>query len=205
MSLKFVYFDLGIVLVNFSVERMLRQIAAAAGILPERARAVVFDSGLQHEYELGRISTRNFHERFCREAGARPPFDELLRAAGEIFNLNYPMVGVAAHLQQAGWPLGILSNTCECHWEYCLREYPALARIFPIRITSYQIGAVKPDPAIFAAAAEKAGRAPEEIFFVDDIAGHVAGAKAAGFDAVQYTTTKKFVEDVRSRGMKFNY
>ena len=72
-------------------------------------------------------------------------------------------------------------------------------------MTSYQIGAVKPDAAIFQAAAQKAGRAHTEIFFVDDIAGHVAGAKAAGFDAVQYTTTAKFVEDLRSRGLKFNY
>ncbi|MCC6124839.1 MAG: HAD family phosphatase [Pirellulales bacterium] len=205
MSLKFLYFDLGIVLVDFSIERMLRQIAAVADMRPERIEAVIFAGGLQREYELGRISSREFHERFCRDTGTRPSFDDLLQAAGEIFSLNYPMLAVAARLQQAGWPLGILSNTCECHWEYCMKEYPALAQIFSLRATSYQIGAVKPDAAIFNAAAKMAGCAPEEIFFVDDIAGHVAGAKAAGFDAVQYATTSKFVEDLRSRGIKFNY
>jgi glucose-1-phosphatase len=203
--LQFLYFDLGIVLVHFSVEQMLRQIASVAGILPEQVQAVVFDSGLQHEYEQGRISSRDFHERFCQESGTRPPFDDLLRAGSEIFTLNSPMVAIAAWLQQAGFPLGILSNTCECHWEYCMKQYPALQQIFPTRITSYQVGAVKPDAQIFAAAAEKAGHAPAEIFFVDDLAGHVAGAQAAGFDAVQYTTAQKFAEDLRSRGVKFNY
>lgn len=205
MPLKFLYFDLGIVLVHFTVERMLRQVAEVAGILPEQVQAVVFDSGLQHEYEMGAITSRDFYERFCQESGTRPPYDALNRAAGDIFTLNYPMIGVAAWLQQAGWPLGILSNTCECHWEYCMNAYHVLREIFPTRITSYQVGFVKPDVKIFQAAAEKAGHSPEEIFFVDDIAGHVAGAKAAGLDAVQYTTTQKFVEDLRKRGLKFNY
>lgn len=205
MPIKFIYFDLGIVLVHFTVEKMLRQMADVAGILPEQVQLVVFDSGMQHEYELGQISSRDFYERFCLESGKRPPYDDLLHAASDIFNLNHSMVAVASWLQQAGWPLGILSNTCECHWEFCMANYPVLKQCFPTRITSYQVGAVKPNAKIFEVAAQKAGHAPEEIFFVDDLAGHVAGAKAAGFDAVQYTTTQKFVEDLRQRGMKFNY
>jgi putative hydrolase of the HAD superfamily len=205
MSLEFLYFDLGIVLVDFSVETMLRQMAAVSGLRPEQVETVVFSSGLQYEYESGKISSRDFYERFCEESGTRPSFDDLFRAAAEIFSLNYPMIGVAAWLQQAGWPLGILSNTCECHWEYCMKQYPVLQKIFSTRLTSYQLGAVKPHAEIFQAAAEKAGHAPDELFFVDDIAGHVAGAKASGIDAVQYTTTRKFVEDLRSRGLKFNY
>jgi glucose-1-phosphatase len=154
---------------------------------------------------MGAITSRDFYERFCQESGSRPAYDALARAAGDIFTLNYPMVCVAAWLQQAGWPLGILSNTCECHWEYCMNAFPALREIFPTRITSYQVHVAKPDVKIFQAAAEKAGHAPQEVFFVDDIAGHVAGAKAAGFDAVRYTTTHEFVGDLRKRGLKFNY
>ena len=131
MAIRFLYFDLGIVLVHFTVEKMLRQMADVAGILPEQVQAVVFDGRLQHEYELGRISTRDYYERFCQKSGTRPPPDELLRAANEIFSLNVPMVAVAAQLQQAGWPLGILSNTCECHWEYCMKEYPCLSNYSP--------------------------------------------------------------------------
>jgi putative hydrolase of the HAD superfamily len=184
---------------------MLRQMAEVSGIRPEQVEAVVFASGLQRDYETGKISSRDFYEQYCRESGARPPFDGLLRAASEIFTLNHSMVGVAAWLQQSGWPLGILSNTCECHWDYCMKQYPALSQIFSTRITSYQVGFAKPDAKIFEAAAERAGHPPEELFFVDDISGHVAGAKAAGIDAVQYTTTRKFVEDLRKRGLKFNY
>jgi glucose-1-phosphatase len=205
MPIKFLYFDLGIVLVNFSLDQMIRQMAAVSGISREGVQSVLFDGNLQREYEQGSISTREFYERFRRETGSTAPLEDLLCAANEIFTPNVSMISVAAWLQQAGWPTGILSNTCECHWQYCMNKYAALTSCFRVHITSYQIGAAKPDAKIFHAAAERAGYAPEEIFFVDDIAGHVAGAKAVGFDAVQYTTTGKFVEDLRKRGLKFNY
>jgi putative hydrolase of the HAD superfamily len=70
---------------------------------------------------------------------------------------------------------------------------------------SFQICACKPDPRIYAAAARLAGVEASQIFFVDDIAGHVAGAQAAGFDAVQYTTTPALASQLRARGLEFNY
>ena len=42
-------------------------------------------------------------------------------------------------------------------------------------------------------------------FYVDDIAGHVAGARSVGFDAVQYTSTDALVAQLRERGVAFNY
>ena len=63
----------------------------------------------------------------------------------------------------------------------------------------------KPEPAIFQAAAKLAGVPPNEIFFVDDTLGHVEGAKAAGIDAVQYTSTPALVAELRARGVAFNH
>jgi HAD superfamily hydrolase (TIGR01509 family) len=84
-------------------------------------------------------------------------------------------------------------------------RFATIPDLFETIALSYQIGAVKPEPRIFAAAAELAGVPPSEIFFVDDIPGHVAAARIAGFDAVQYTTTPALVIDLRQRGVRFNY
>ena len=46
---------------------------------------------------------------------------------------------------------------------------------------------------------------PQEIFFCDDVIGHVTAAREAGFDAVQYTTTAALVADLWRRGVRFNY
>jgi hypothetical protein len=37
------------------------------------------------------------------------------------------------------------------------------------------------------------------------VADNVAGARQAGFDAVQYTSTLRLVADLRERGLHFNY
>jgi glucose-1-phosphatase len=205
MQPKFLYFDLGNVLVNFSVEQMLRQIGDVAGIDSQQVRDAVFDHKLLHEHELGRLSSRQFHEAFCAATGTCAEFDRLAAAASEIFELNLPVLPIVAQLQRAGYRMGILSNTCDTHWDYCINRYAILSEAFSVHALSYRIGAVKPEAAIFRAAAEMAGCRAEEIFFVDDIAGHVAGARAAGLDAVQFTGARALVEGLRRRDVRFNF
>jgi len=205
MQQKFLYFDLGKVLVDFSVEQMLAQIAAVAGITAEAARAAAMDEGLMRQYESGRLSSRQFYEKFCVSTGRRPDYDALAAAASDIFTLKLPMLPLVAQLRQAGYPMGILSNTCEIHWQYCVSRYHIVAECFAVHALSYRIGALKPEADIFRAAAELAGVRPEEIFFVDDLAEHVGGAKAVGFDAVQFTTAEALAAELRQRGLRFNY
>ena len=61
MQPKFLYFDLGKVLVNFSVDQMLRQMGAVAGVAAEEVRAALFGNGLMREHESGRLSERQFY------------------------------------------------------------------------------------------------------------------------------------------------
>jgi HAD superfamily hydrolase (TIGR01509 family) len=205
MSPKFLYFDLGKVLVDFSVERMCRQMGEAANIDAALVRETIFAGGLQDQFECGRISDRQFHELFCQRTGSRADFDALAEAGNDIFNINLSIVPVVAQLAQAGHRMGVLSNTSKSHWDHCRRRYRIVADAFSVHALSFEIGVSKPATAIFRAAAELAGCQPEDIFYVDDIAGHVAGARSVGFDAVQYTTTPELVGELRKRDVRFNY
>lgn len=205
MPPKFLYFDLGKVLVDFDIEQMFRQMSEVAGVDPARVEEVVFDGGLQRQYEAGQISGPEFYEAFCRQTGTRPDYHALRRAGSEIFELKLSMVPVVAQLRHAGHRLGILSNTCESHWEFCTSRYRILTGLFTVHALSYRIGTVKPEAAIFHKAAELAGAEPQAIFYVDDYPDHIAGARAVGFDAVQYTSTPQLVADLSSRGVQFNY
>lgn len=202
---RFLYFDLGMVLLEFSVERMLRQMAEVTGVGPEILKEILFDRGLMKQYETGEISSREFYEMYCGRTGARPDYDALCLAGSDIFSLNAPMLPIVAQLRQAGYRLGILSNTCESHWQYCIEKYRFLTDCFQVHALSFRIGATKPDAAIFLAAADLAGCRPEEMFFVDDIPGHVEGAKAAGIDAILYTSAAQVAAELRHRGIWFNY
>jgi len=202
---KFIYFDLGMVLVTFSIERMCRQIGLAAGLDEGLVYEVVFASDLQSSYERGLLTTRDFYETFCRRSGGSADYDALCTAASDIFEINAAMLPIVGGLQQTGWRLGILSNTCECHWKHCLGRYRVLQESFKVYALSYELRAAKPEPAIFAKAAQLAGVAPEEIFYTDDVPGHVAAARSAGFDAVTFSGPVELVGELRRRGVVLNY
>ncbi len=204
MTPKLLYFDLGKVLIDFSFERMCRQMGEVAGIEPGRVQAVLA-AGLQADYETGRLDSRTAHEVFCRETGTWPDYEVFSLACNDIFAPIDSMLPVVAQLYQSGHRLGILSNTCEGHWNHCLRRYTMLRELFSVYALSFQIGAVKPSAAIYCQAAELAGCRPEEIFYTDDIPGHVVGARGAGLDAVVYQSTPQIVKELRKRNVEFNY
>lgn len=205
MQPKFIYFDLGKVLLDFSVEQMLGQVAAVAGITAEQVRAAVFGQNLVRQHEAGQLSCDRFFEVFCQATGTHPDRGRVTTAFCDIFQVNLPVLPLVAQLRQAGYPLGILSNTSATHWEYCRGRYRLLEEAFAVHALSFRIGALKPEAAIFHAAAKLAGVRPEEVFFVDDLAQHVAGAQGAGFDAVQFTTAAALAVDLRLRSLRFNY
>jgi len=202
----FIYFDLGNVIAFFDRRKSCQQMAAVAGIDPAQVEELVFNGPLNNRYERGDISTREFYDAFCSATGSKPDLDALMYAKADIFRLNYSLLPVLAQLEDAGLRLGILSNTSPCHWEFLsTRGYGILPHAFAVRALSYEVGALKPEPKMYHAAAELAGVPAGEIFFCDDTLGHVTAAREAGFDAVQFTTTPKLVAELRSRGLKFNY
>jgi len=77
--------------------------------------------------------------------------------------------------------------------------------MFGVHALSYQIGAMKPDPRSYTAAAQLAGVNPQGIFFTDDREDNVTAAAAAGWDAVQYTSVSQLNEALCSRGIVTNY
>lgn len=206
MSPKFLYFDLGNVLLRFSHPRMCRQLAEVAEVPVEVMYEALFGSGLELEYEAGAVGTAEFYERLCEALGRRPPRDALARAASDIFELNLPIVPLVSALRAAGYRLGILSNTSPLHWDfYADGRYSLIPSAFETLALSYELRALKPQPEIYLRAAKLAGVAPREVFFTDDVPDNVAGARAAGFDAVTYIGPVELARELRARGVQMNY
>ena len=89
------------------------------------------------------------------------------------------------------------------HWQWIVAQnYGLVPRYFGTHALSFEIGAIKPDRDIYLAAAEMANVAPEQVFYLDDIAGHVDGALQAGFDAVQFLSASELVEELNQRGLR---
>ena len=203
---EFIYFDLGNVLLYFDHEIGCRQIAQVAGLSPDRVRARLLDARLLEGFETGRLSRSEFYDGFCQATGACADVELLENAGSDIFRLNVSIVPVVAKLKDAGYRLGLLSNTCESHWRFVLSHFKVMfPHAFEVLALSFEIGACKPDEGIYYRAAELAGVQPEAIFYCDDLAANVDAACRVGFDAVQYTGTPSLVSELRKRGVRFNY
>lgn len=197
---KFLFFDLGNVVVSFDHGIACRRIGRLIGQAPEVVHAAIFASNLQRDYELGEVTERAFHEQFCRLTNSQPGMDELLCAGREIFQLNQPVMSIVKQIYTAGHRLGILSDTCRSHWQYlCTAEFPGIDTFFEIAVLSFEVGLAKPDPMIFRIATERAGVRPEQIFFVDDRIENVAGATSQGWDALLFRGAKDLAAQLRRR------
>ena len=201
-SIKFVYFDLGNVILNFSHQRMIDQVSAVAGVSVQQTKTHMFDNDLENRYETGELNSAQFHEAFCKLTGGNCQYADFMRACGDIFWLNAPTMPVISQLTQLNIGMGVLSNTCEAHWDWVLGEFPMVGELFPIAVTSFEAGSMKPDAKIYQVAIAKAGFAAEEIFFVDDRPENIAAATSAGMKAFVFTDANQMLKDLAGCGVR---
>jgi putative hydrolase of the HAD superfamily len=119
------------------------------------------------------------------QLGTSLPLDDVLDALlGAIRFRPYPEVpDVLARLRAGGARLAVVSN-----WDVSLHdvlERTALRPLVDAVAISAELGVAKPDPAIFHVALQRLGASADGALHVGDSLEHdVAGARAAGIDAV---------------------
>jgi HAD superfamily hydrolase (TIGR01509 family) len=193
-------FDLGNVLVKVDHRRFCRSLAALTGKTPEEVYAAVFHTGLEPGYDTGRISSREFHHRVQEHFGLNLPFPRFRQIWTEIFDPLEDMEEVVARLAQH-YPLYMLSNTNELHFQYIQEYFASLLSYFRAFILSYQVGSRKPEPQIFQALLRQAGLPPEQILYLDDREDFVAVARSHGLAAWHFVTPREFKERLKAEGL----
>ena len=99
----------------------------------------------------------------------------------------YPeTITVLQQLRQKEYKIGLITNSMLPMWlrDVELRHYHLL-EYFDVRLTSGDVGYIKPHPAIYHAALEKLNTPPEQAIFVGDRPDYdIAGANNAGMISV---------------------
>lgn len=198
--LRTILFDLGNVLLKFSHARMCRQIAELGGISPELLRRELLESPLQLEFERGRMSEAEFQSRLERFCGCVMPIEDLRIAAADIFEPNPGMREIVEQLRERGLRLVLLSNTCVTHIDFIRQKY-SLLDLFDDVVLSYEVGALKPEDAIFEAAKSRIQCSPAECFYTDDIAPYVDAGRKQGLQAELFATPHQLRDQLRARGI----
>lgn len=158
----------------------------------------------RHAYDRGELNGIAYWQKVAASAGhffSTGQIDSLIDADVELWTrLNTPMVEWAQQLQAAGIRTGILSNIGDAMTDGLLRKFNWLAA-FDHQVWSYSLFLAKPEPAIYAAAAEGLKTLPAEILFIDDKLENIDAALAFGMQAIQYSDHPAFIREMQGRGL----
>jgi len=103
----------------------------------------------------------------------------------------------AFHTIAGRFPVGILTNGFKEIQHAKLDRFPSLRKRATSIVISEEVGVMKPNPALFAHAAEKAGIPPSEILYVgDSLHSDVEGGRNAGWQVAWFTGEKQDSEDL---------
>ncbi len=184
---KFVYFDLGNVLVHFDHDIAVQNVARLAGREAAVVKQALFTSGLQDRLETGLITSEQFVESVLRTLACNLDRTHMLDAISAIFHPNDSIRVILQQLKAAGIPMAVLSNTCEPHWLWLLRQnWPVIQGWFDFYVLSFEAKSMKPDAGIYQVSEQRSGREPHQLFFTDDRADNVAAARARGWHVHQF-------------------
>jgi putative hydrolase of the HAD superfamily len=134
-------------------------------------------------YEVGGITSAKFFSHLKKRLKYKGTAKELRACFSDIFTPLPDHIALAA-LLAPHYPLAIISNTNEAHIVHAEATYSFFS-LFPVRIYSHQVKAMKPDRAIYQAArAALGGIDPLEILFIDDIEANILGAVQLGWQTI---------------------
>ena len=183
-------FDLGNVLIFVHEEWCFQKLRARC-----RPGAPVEQTFREH-YEQARVDRGgdfdSLHPLLARDLGLTMSPAELRLAWQDTFSLNPPMLDLVRELPR---PRFMLSNTNAPHVEWIAERWPDVFPLFDRCVFSHEVGMRKPDLEIFRRIESLSGEPPERHLFLDDLPQHVAGAREAGWQAIQF----RGVEDYRRR------
>ena len=183
-EIKHVVFDLGKVLVDFSYKQLFPMLCRRGALIKDvedfAARVKLID------YEKGKITTEEFLQGINALLSAPMDELELKNAWCGIFTPMPQMLTLARSLQ-AQVPVYIISNTGKIHWDY-LQERFGLSVFCKDAFASFEVGAMKPLPEVYATAESRFGFKPKEVVFIDDRQENVAGAMACGWQAIHHSS-----------------
>lgn len=182
---------------------------------PRTLYSKIFDDAAACDRFLGMVCTMDWHVRhdlgvtFAENRAAlvarfpehAPHIEAWQTRWWEMFSGAIPETEAAIDaLAARGVPQFALSNMSAEVIDGVLAMVPA-AQALEGLVISAELGVIKPDAAIYHAACERFGRAPEDFLFIDDSRANITAAQALGFDTHHFTEPAALLPALQARGL----
>lgn len=185
-------FDFARVLFDWQPTALVRRMMADLAPDDDSAAAIAGDvfqgyAGDWGDFDRGTVDAPELVWRIAMRTGLpRPAVQALVDSIPDALVPKPDTVALVERLRRPAVPMFFLSNMPGPYADELDRRH-AFVRAFDDGVYSARVGLVKPEPAIFALAAQRFRAAPAELVFLDDHWVNVEAAQAAGWNALHFT------------------
>lgn len=195
-----IVFDVGRVLVGIhSGGEKFGALMRAMGIRPEEAFDKYRYTAEVQRHMTGELTAEEFHRALTGRFGVDYDFEAFKAAWCDIFR---PIPGMEELFGELSgrYRVGLLSDTDPIHWEYLETALPWM-RTATKPALSFEVGYLKPHPAMFEAAAANCGADKAACLFIDDLLANVDGARCSGMPALRFDGPEKLRKALAGLGV----
>jgi putative hydrolase of the HAD superfamily len=201
-KIRAVAFDYGKVICLPPEEGVMAELAAVAGMEAGALEELIWS--FRGEYDRGTLSARDYYRTLLARGGAavdEPGLEKMIRLDMDSWkNLDPGTVKLMEDVKALGLKLGILSNMPRDFLRFARQNLPVFA-LPDAGIFSCELGAVKPEAAMYQALIAALGCAAGEIVFFDDVPVNVEQAAARGIRAFLWKDSAAARDTLRQFGV----
>ncbi|MEO3386089.1 HAD family phosphatase [Mesorhizobium sp. CAU 1741] len=199
-EIRHIVFDIGKVLIHYDPELPYRRL-----IPDDQRRAWFLSEVCTSDWNVEQDRGRSWQDAEALLVQSYPQEEEMIRSFRRHWREMVPhaydeSVALMKGFVDDGKDVTMLTNFAVDTFAEAQQHFPFLA--LPRGVTvSGEVGLIKPDERIYRLHAETFGLAPSATLFIDDSAKNVEGAKAAGWNAVQFVDPATLRADLRTFGL----
>ena len=199
-QIEAVVFDIGNVLVRWERDLPFRRLIPDAA-----ARAYFMDTVIPLDWHGQHDAGRGAEEMIAERSALFPDHAHLIRSWLTQFNETIPgpvpgSTEIVVELTARGVPLYAITNFGADTWAGFAPGWAVAAQFIDI-VVSGDERLAKPDPAIYALAAARFGRAPATMLFIDDSLANVESARECGWHGHYFIDAETLRDDLSERGL----
>ena len=199
-SIQAVVFDVGKVLVEWERDLPFRRL-----IPDDKQRAWFLDTVIPLDWHGQHDAGRDAAEMIAERSAQFPDHAPLIEAWLSHFNETVPgpvpgSEAIVNELQARGVPLFAITNFGADTWAGFAPTWPLLGHFIDI-VVSGDEKLAKPDPAIYALAEARFGRAAGSMLFIDDSLANVQSARVCGWHAHHFVNAETLRDELVERGL----
>jgi putative hydrolase of the HAD superfamily len=196
-----IVFDLGNVLLPFDYTKPVNRFNEIQPGLGDRFAALYRKNyNVHRDFEKGILSEEEYLAAMMKWLENTVTPEKFCKEFSDVFTLSQNVIDLIPGLKKK-YSVLLLSNTNSIHYKYGYCQYEFL-NLFDKLFLSYEIGAAKPEEAIYRAVETYTRKPSSEHLFIDDIKEYVEGAKACGWDAIQFKGYQNLVKELDKRGVE---